>query len=179
MRRMILAAAVGLVLVLANPATAGEIAVSDLVSDGASFAGGEVTVVGELIGDYGRRRNGWTWTQLNGDSYAFAPVVDGGELSGSNIGIGVRIPSEIADALDPPGRYRTVGPIVQLTGIWKYHDPDRQGETYLEVTDLTILERGRPLSESPEWSIYLAGFVLLAIAALVMWQYTRKRDAVG
>ncbi|MEN8040007.1 MAG: hypothetical protein ABFR95_00715, partial [Actinomycetota bacterium] len=132
----------GLLLLVAGPVAAREVAVSDLVSDGARHAGVEVTVVGELIGDYGDRRNGWTWTQLNGDAYATSPVADGGPLHGSNVGIGVRLPSEMAADLDPPGRYRTVGPIVELTGVWKYHDPDRQGETYLEVASIVVVAPG-------------------------------------
>ncbi len=178
MRRTILMFVVWLLLLVADPVAAREAAVSDLVGDGASFAGIEVTVIGELVGDYGARRDGWTWTQLNGDSYAFSPVADGGGLVGSNIGIGVRMPSELAVGLDAPGRYRTVGPIVELTGVWKYHDPDRQGETYLDVMSLVVVESGRSLHDPPSWSVYIVGAVLVMIAGAVMLQYARKRDAV-
>ncbi|MFV1970710.1 MAG: hypothetical protein ACC683_06860 [Acidimicrobiia bacterium] len=178
MRALVTGITVALFVLLASPALAGEVAVSDLVDDGESYSGMEVTVMGELVGDYGNRRDGFTWTQLNGDAYVSAPIADGGALAGSNIGIGVRMATELADGLDPPGRYRTVGPIVELTGTWKYHDPERQGETYLDVTALTVVERGRPLSEAPNWGTYIAGLLLLGAAGLVMWQYTRKRDAV-
>ena len=179
MRRTILMSVVGFLLLVADPVAAREVVVSDLVADGASFAGIEVTVVGELIGDYGARRDGWTWTQLNGDSYAFAPIADGGGLRGSNIGIGVRMPSELAEGLDAPGRYRTVGPIVELTGVWRYHDPVRQGETYLDVTALMVVSAGRPLQEPPGWSVYGVGILLLIIAGVVMWNYAHRRDAVS
>ena len=170
---------VALVLLAAAPAVAAEVTVSDLVVDGASHAGEEVTVVGEFVGDYGNRRTGFTWTQLNGDAYGSAPVADGGELSGANVGIGVRVPSNLASVLDAPGRYRRVGPIVQVTGIWKYHDPDRQGESYLDIGAIVVLEKGRSLSEPPSWVAFALGLILLAISAFVMRSYTRRRDAVA
>lgn len=178
MRRFVAVAVVAVAVLVAAPAIAGEVTVSDLVEDGASHAGEEVIVVGEFIGDYGNRRNGFTWTQLNGDPYGSAPVADGGELSGANVGIGVRMPSDLAFGLDAPGRYRTVGPIVQVTGVWKYHDPDRQGESYLDIAAVEVVEQGRSLSEPPSWIAFGLGLVLLAISAFVMRSYTRRRDAV-
>ena len=179
MRRIIVGSMVVLVGLVMSPVFAGEVAVSDLVAEGESYADMEVTVVGELIGDYGNRRNGFMWTQLNGDSYTSAPLADGGPLAGSNIGIGIRMPTGLADGLDPPGRYRTVGPIVRVTGMWKYHDPVRQGETYLDVASMEIVQRGRTLHESPTWGSYGLGFFFLGIAAFAWWQYTRRRDAVA
>ncbi len=178
MRSLLAAIALMIPVLAATPALAGEVAVADLVADGAAHAGSEVTVVGEFVGDYGHRRGGFTWTQLNGDGYAQAPIVDGGALVGSNVGIGVRMPSALAKGLDAPGRYRTVGPLVRVTGVWKYHDPQRQGETYLDVTAIEIVEPGRVLHEPPQWSAYALGLVLLAIGGVVLLGYRRKRDEV-
>jgi hypothetical protein len=179
MRRLVTGVAAGMLVLLASPAFAGEVAVSELVADGASYAGTEITVVGELIGDYGSRRDGFTWTQLNGDAYAYAPVVGGGALKGANVGIGIRMPTELAQGLDSPGRYRTVGPLVRVTGIWRYHDPVRQGETYLDVSTLDVVEPGRTLRESPVWVSYFLGFAFLGIAGVAWRRYTHKRDAVS
>jgi len=129
-----------------SPALAGQaVTVSDLSLRAEEFAGEEVTVEGELVGDYGQRTDGSMWTQLNGDTYARTPIPDGGVPVGGNIGIGVRMPEGLFTDLDPPGRYWRRGPVVRLTGIWKYHDPDRQGESYLEVHTLTHVEPGRPV----------------------------------
>jgi hypothetical protein len=176
----LLATGIAVVLFVLVPKTAFgvDVTVSDLVADGAAYANIEVTVLGELVGDYGHRRDGFTWTQLNGDGYAHAPVADGGPLVGSNVGIGIRMPTDLADGLDPPGRYRTVGPQVRVTGVWKYHDPVRQGETYLDVVALETIEQGRSLHEPPLWGAFAAGFVLLAATAWIWRRYTRKRDAV-
>ena len=151
--------------------------VSELIADSEALAGSEVTVEGELVGDYGFRQDGWMWTQLNGDDYVHAPIVNGGEPTGGNSGVGVRMPFELGEGLDPPGGYRNRGPIVRVTGVWKHHDPARQGESYLEATSLTVVEPGRPRSQNPQWPAMLVGLGLLA-GSLVLWR-TSRGDQTG
>jgi opacity protein-like surface antigen len=163
------------VMVQVSAAQAVDVDVVVLVEDGASFDGQTVTVTGELIGDYGSRRDGTTWTQLNQDSYAQSPVSEGGALSGSNVGIGVRIPTELMVGLDNPGRYRMVGPTVQVTGTWRFHDPQRSGESFLDVTTLVTVEAGRALTESPNWVSYGVGGLLILGSVLALGARTRAR----
>lgn len=179
MRRWTLWIGVTVLFVGSAPALSAEVSVVDLVEQGARYGGTEVTVVGELIGDYGSRSDGFTWTQLNGDSYVAAPIVDGGELTGSNVGIGIRLPSRIVESLAPPGGYSIVGPIVEITGMWKYHDPQRLGETYLEVTRLVVVERGRELSEQPNWLMYMVGAAMLVAARSMLWSYRKRQATLG
>lgn len=134
--------------------------VAELLKNPEEYAG-EVTVSGELIGDYGFRRDGFMWTQLNDDSYAENEILDDGALTGGNIGVAVRIPDAIAGQLDPPGGYRVRGPVVAVSGIWKYHDPDRGGESYVDVTSLIVVEPGRELVEHPNYLVLVAGGILL------------------
>jgi len=147
---------------------AEEVSVSGLIEMAAELSGQEVTVDGELIGDYGIRDEGWMWTQLNDDLYARHPIREGGPLQGANIGIGIRIPARLAKDLDPPGGYRHRGPLVSVTGTWKYHDAERQGESYLEVSSLVVIESGRGLDEQADWRLVGVGALLLAVAA-VTW----------
>jgi hypothetical protein len=167
-------------LLAAAPASAQQtptpVPVSDLLQDPTGFSG-TITVVGELIGDYGFRSDGSMWTQLNDDSYAAAPVLDGGELTGGNIGVAVRIPQTLAAGLDPPGGYRIRGPVVQVTGTWRYHDPDRLGETYIDVGALAVVEPGRELSESPHPLALGTGVVLIVVALLLRRRKPRRRKA--
>lgn len=171
---------VGMVILVipvgAVPALGIGVTVEDLVERGPELAGLEVTVVGEFVGDYGNRRDGFTWTQINGDSYADTPILEGGPLTGSNVGVGVRFATELTKNLDPPGGYLVVGPIVEVTGIWKYHDPGRSGESYLEVTSLTVVAPGRALSEPPNWIVYGLGMVLLVGAATLMNKHRNARS---
>jgi hypothetical protein len=162
-------------LLLAAPAlAAGEISVEELMEQAADLAGEEVTVEGELVGDYGFRDDGWMWTQLNGDVYVREPIREGGSPHGANTGIGIRMPSELAEGLDPPGRYRSRGPVILATGTWKYHDPERQGESFLGVESLVVVEPGRQLSEEADWRVIVSGALLISGAAAT-W-FARRRE---
>jgi hypothetical protein len=169
---LVLVVAAGLWFACPTPAQGLEVPVRVLLQDPAAFEG-EITLEGELVGDYGFRSDGWVWTQLNDDSYATEPLLEGGSLTGSNIGVGVRIPEELAEGLDPPGGYRTRGPLVRVTGLWRYHDPDRSGESYLEVQQLVVVEPGREIGEGMIVPALLAGMALIFAAAVMWWRRPR------
>jgi LPXTG-motif cell wall-anchored protein len=170
MRRLITLVAIAtfLVAALAQQAVAVDVTAKDLVDNGEAYDGMTVTVVGELIGDYGQRRGGYTWTQLNEDAYVIEPIARGGVPAGGNIGIGVTIPTPLMEGLDAPGRYRQIGPVVSLTGVWKYHDPARHGESFLRVAELTRVRNGEALSEPPDWAALIAGAVLILGGAALL-----------
>lgn len=174
MRRIV---AFGLVFLLAvltpvGVGAASDVNVEDLLADSVGFEGQTIRVVGELIGDYGFRRDGSAWSQLNDDYYATAPLLEGGSLRGSNVGIGIRAPAGLIEDLDPPGDYQHRGPLVRATGTWKYHDEDRGGETYLDVVDIQVLERGTDLNETANPVVLGLGASLLLLA---LWLGYRAR----
>lgn len=156
---------VATLLVVGAPAVAGQVAVADLVVDGARWNGEIVTIEGELVGDF-QRRGEWTWVQLNGDSYADVPAPEGGELTGANVGVAVRIRTDALDVtvLDAPGRYGVRGPIVRVTGEWRHRDEDRGGESYLAASTLELLEGERRFEEPMPWGVLIAGLALLGLA---------------
>ena len=172
--RRALAFVSALAVLLALPATAGAQTVADVVAGSEDFDGRRLTLTGELIGDYGERRDGTVWTQLNGDSYAAAPVAEGGDLTGGNVGIGIQIPGDLADGLDPPGGYRRVGPVVTVTGEWRHHDPGRGGESYLVVTALEVAEPGRSIDVETTWPVPVAALVIVAGAAYLGWRLRQR-----
>ncbi|HVR78097.1 MAG TPA: hypothetical protein VMS99_06845 [Acidimicrobiia bacterium] len=94
---------------------------------------------------------------------------------GANVGIALRVPVELTEALDPPGRYRNRSPVVRVTGMWKYHDSTRPGESYLEVQSLTVTKPGRQLNEDVNWIAVILGALLL-VGAGVIALLTRPRD---
>jgi|GEM_PF-1459406 len=157
---------------LAAPAA---VTVADLLADPTAYAGESVVVRGELVGDFGERSDGTVWTQLNGDPYAEAPLLGGGSLAGANVGIGVRVPAAVWPGFDSPGGYRLRGPVVEATGVWRYHDPARGGESYLDVTGLELVHEPQALEEEMRWLPLLLGFGLLGAAAAVA--VVRKRRA--
>lgn len=164
-RALRIAATAGVLLMVPSTALAAdEVSVQEILEMAAELGGSEVVVEGELVGDYGFRDDGWMWTQLNGDPYVRRPLREGGRPEGANLGIGIRMPLQLASGLDEPGGYRSRGPVVRVTGIWKYHDPTRQGESYLEVMSLEIVEPGRNLEEKANWTSIVTGSLLLAAA---------------
>jgi len=178
MRRVALTGIVIILQVLmpGEARAATDVTVADLLVDGAVYDGQTISVVGELIGDYGFRRDGSAWSQLNGDTYATAPLLEGGRPNGSNVGIGVRVPAAIIEDLDPPGDYHHRGPLVRATGTWRYHDEDRGGETYLDAVNLEVLEQGREFDETAEPAVVAAGASLLVLALWFGYRI-RKRSA--
>lgn len=170
----------GLVVVFATAGAAsagGDVTrVVDIINDSEGYAG-PVIIEGELIGDYGRRSDGTVWTQLNDDAYVYFPTVLGNS-GGANIGIGVRLPAALLEGLADPGGYRERGPVVRLEGIWKYHDPDRGGESYLEASKLTLLEPAIVLEESANLVPAGIGVVLIAVA-IGLGVARRRSDATG
>ena len=135
----------------------------------------QVTLQGELIGDYGTRGDGTVWVQLNDDPYARNPLLDGGGLAGGNRGIGLHGPAGLFADLDPPGRYERRGPVVEVSGEFLYHDPDKGGETYIEVELLTVIQTGRMLGEPSELWAALTGLGLLAVSLGALAAVLRRR----
>ncbi|HSG78614.1 MAG TPA: hypothetical protein VLD62_03465 [Acidimicrobiia bacterium] len=169
-----------LLLLWAAPAGAQEdvVAVADLLADPASFAApavSSITVVGELVGDYGGR-DGHVWTQINDDAYAAAPLLAGGSLAGGNVGIGVRIPDGLFSIArsDTPGGYRHRGPIVRITGAWRHHDPDRGGESYLDAETMELVAHEQPLDEGLRPIPLIVG-VVLGAGGVALWIDDRRR----
>ncbi|WKZ83611.1 MAG: hypothetical protein QY307_05060 [Acidimicrobiia bacterium] len=153
-------------LLAAAPALAGDtVAVTDLLADSAAYDSdlvGEITVRGELVGDF-MRRDVHVWVQINGDPYVDAPLGEGNPVAGSNSGIGARIPNAEFDALgvERPGGYRVRGPIVVATGEWRHHDQERGGESYLEVHSV-VLEAAEREIDDPwrPWAVIVGGLML-------------------
>ena len=185
MRRLALAlvALLGMVLVAAAPAGAGSapyqprVAVADLLADPGAYSGQSIAVRGELVGDFGERRDGTVWTQLNGDPYADAPLLAGGGLAGANLGIGVRFPAEVWPGFDSPGGYRQRGPVVEVIGVWRFHDPDRGGETYLDATGVVLFAAPLALEEGMRWLPLGLGLGFLSAAGALTLAARRRRDA--
>lgn len=150
-----------------------EATVADLLEDPEAYT--HVVVRGELVGDFGVRGDGSVWTQLNADPYGETPIPGGGSPAGANVGIGVRIPAEIWPGFDQPGGYRARGPVVELQGTWRYHDPERGGESYLDVAGLALLEAPLELSEGVRWLPLGLGAGLLLTAGGVALLGRRRR----
>lgn len=158
------------------PAAATPTTSLELDREPEAWDGKVVTLQGELVGDYSIRREG-VWVQLNDDVYVDAPVAGGGELAGANLGVGLRIPLELFDSSwGTPGRYRVRGPIVEVTGTFRFHDPAHLGETFVDVTSLELVEPSRQLpAENVVWPWQVGGGLLVLGAGF--WLLARFRGS--
>jgi hypothetical protein len=178
---LVAAALLGVWLAAAAPCAAleaspGAVTVEQILSAPSAYSGAIVTVRGELVGDFGRRDDGTIWAQLNGDPYAEAPLRAGGSLAGPNLGIGVRVPAGAWPGLDRPGGYRVRGPLVEVTGTWRYHDPGRGGESYLDVTLVVVIAPSLSVEgEGFRWLPLGLGAGLLAAAGALTLASRRRR----
>ncbi len=150
--------------------------VSELDSDPATWNGSEVTVTGEIVGDYSLRDD-IVWFQLNDDPYAATPLGESGLLEGGNVGIGVRIArADWSSDWGEPGRYGQRGPIVEVTGTFLHNSAADQGETFIAGSEIRLLEAARPIenAQAPVGRAIVGG--ILAIAGLALyWQGRRPR----
>jgi hypothetical protein len=175
MRRILLAAVI--LLVPALPAAARTVQVSDLDTDPARYAGQEVTIRGEIVGDYGIRSD-VVWVQVNDDPYVDRPFREHAELAGGNVGIGVRIPAALFhESWGTPGGYLVRGPIVLVTGTFRYNDPSTGGETFVDASVIDLVEASRPIDQ-PDGPLPLTvGITTLVLGgitfALARWRWTR------
>jgi len=134
-----------------------------------------VRVKGEIVGDYGRRP-AVVWVQVNDGPYIDDPLVETGTLHGSNTGVGVRIPNDLFDdSWGAPGGYRTRGPVIEVTGVFRYADDETGGDTFIDAHDIQLIEPSRPLAvPAPDWQ--LVGVSLVAIAGgVALWGRARWR----
>lgn len=150
------------------------VSVTDLEERPQAYDGRSVTVRGELVGDYGVRRDA-IWVQLNDDPYVERPLGETGDLRGGNVALGVRLPSTALALLEqhPPGRYGRRGPIVEVAGVFRYHDPALGGETYLDASELRLVEPARPIDAPVRRWPAVAGAALLGLAVVLAVQVRR------
>ena len=142
--------------------------VVDILASPREYADTEVVLRGELVGDFSRRGT-FVWAQLNDDGYVDAPLEEQG-LTGTNTGIGVRIPADLFDSdWGEPGRYDTRGPVVEITGVFRYQDPERSGETYIDASVVRLIASARSVDTgSGGWPLVVGGVMtVLGVGLLI------------
>jgi hypothetical protein len=160
---------------LAQPAAAGEVSIAELDAEAPSWSGMEVTIEGEIVGDYSIRGDEM-WVQVNDDAYADEPLIETGRLAGGNVGMGVRIPTEVFSTdWGVPGGYHTRGPVVRVTGTFRYADPATGGDTFVDATSVVLVEPARPLEPPAAEMGLLAGAVAMMALGAGMWGRARWR----
>lgn len=162
-------------IAFALPAAATEVSAGELDAAPDGWNGLEVTVVGEVVGDYSVRKE-WVWVQLNDDPYVSEPLSESGRLQGANVSVGVRLPSDLfSETWGPPGSYRVRGPVLAVTGVFRYADPATGGETFVDATEVELLEPALALEAPPsEMGLLFAAVAMMAFGG-GLWGRARWR----
>lgn len=112
---------------------------SSLLADPGIYDQHVVTIVGEIVGDYGERGD-VIWVQVNDDPYVDRPLAQWGRLAGGNNGISVRLEDVSLEDFGPPGGHGVRGPVVQVTGVFHHIDPERGGLIFIEAADVVLVD---------------------------------------
>jgi hypothetical protein len=56
-----------------------------------------------------------------------------------------------------------------MTGVWRFHDEARQGESYFEAAALIVVRDGRQLTQDQNWLTILLGAGLI-LTSTVVWR---------
>lgn len=171
--RTLLLGLVGILATLPLQAGASPVSVTDLDTDPITWDDQTVTITGEIVGDYGRRPN-VVWVQVNDDGYVEAPLIETGRRAGTNTGLGVRIPKALfEESWGSPGGYRTRGPIVEVTGTFRYADTETGGDTFIDATSIELISAARPLDLKPT-DFRLVAISLVGVAGgIALWGRAR------
>lgn len=165
---------VGTTLIPGLPAGASTpVDVSELLAEADVYDLMQVTVVGEIVGDYGDRGE-IVWVQLNDDAYTHQPPGSARQLAGTNIGISVRLSGVSVEDFGSPGGHSLRGPIVEVTGVFRNLHPELGGLTFIDATDVVLVERSVATPEAgPDLTASIIGTILTVGGLLALAQ---RRD---
>jgi hypothetical protein len=165
---------VALAVLAASPAAASTtVPVAELLVEADAYDLKQVTVVGEIVGDYGDRGE-FVWVQLNDDAYAHRPPGQDRQLAGTNIGISVRLSGVSLGDFGSPGGHGVRGPLVEVTGIFRNLHPELGGLTFIDATSVVLIEPSVTIAEQgPDLVALIIGSLLTAAGLLAL---AHRRD---
>lgn len=136
-----------------------------------TWDGRTVRYRGEVVGAVLHRRAG-AWVQLNDDVYGdeAGPLPAHRDYRGGNAGVGVFLPSELAETITFVGGAQAQGDVLEVTGTFHRVDPSSREVGVLVVSSGRVVEPGEvfvdpPLNDRRNVAVVLAALALGAIAA--------------
>ena len=94
------------------------------------------------------RRADGAWVQLNDDVYADdarGPLPAHRDYAGGNAGVGVFIPTGLAEDVETVGGPQFRGDVLEVTGEFRRIDHERREVAVIIAADGEVVQRGRPI----------------------------------
>lgn len=158
------------------PTTGGRITSSQVIDCPAAFDGRRASYTGEVIGDL-LHRDGGAWVLVNDDAYALTigPLPGHSVHRGTNSGLTVWLPGELADRITGLGQPNQRGDIIHVEGHVLRTDPDDGGGLTLRADRLEVLAPAQRVNEPLHWPQAILAFTSLATAIALATVRRRSR----
>lgn len=139
---------------------------ADVVECPDLFDGRPVIYVGEVVGDVLHRDDG-AWVLMNDDAYALSegPITAHGRHLGTNAGLSVWLPGQLADLPDEPGRAGRRGDVLEVRGIVRRTDPEDGGGLTVRAVQARVLAEAVTVDDPVNRPLAVAAVVMAALAA--------------
>ena len=139
-----------------------DISLNQLFDNPTMYNGQKVVVTGEVVGDIMSEGEGF-WINIK-DSNSF---------------IGVFIQDVDRAKITKLGRYRIIGDIVRITGIYNEHCTQHFGENDINAENLEIIQPGEATEETIDFEKIVISFVLGIITILFLIHSHRMAGLQG
>ena len=139
-----------LCLLFSYPAAAleEEISSARLIDRAKAYDKPEIIYSGEVIGDI-----------LHASNHVWLNVSDGSNA------LGVWVSSDLASAIEVPGRYKQQGDTIRMLGTFYRACTEHGGDMDLHADSVTLVSRGYPVSHEVQgWKVWLAVFLSIGAA---------------
>lgn len=149
----------------------------ELIENSEEYNRRRVVYTGEIVVEV-LDRGDYSWITVNDDLYGKRPLHEYQELKGGNTGIGVYCRSDMLEDVNFVGSHRTLGDVIQVTGVFYQASPQHGGDLMIEAEEITVVREGRHIVSRRGVRGELLVAFILALVSLVLgfaWFSLRKR----
>jgi len=129
-----------------------------------SYDGQRVRFRGEVVGALLHRETG-VWIQLNDDVYAelIGPLPAHRDYRGGNAGVGVMLPTQLAEQIDFVGGPQTRGDVIEVEGTFHRVDPSDE-VAVIRADTARLTTSGEPFPDPVQTDRLVAAFLAVLLS---------------
>ncbi len=152
------------ICLIASPVSADTaIAINDLISNGTTYDGTQVTVQGEALGE-AMQRGDYSWVNIS---------------DGTNA-IGIWMKTEDARRITYYGDYKKIGDTIEVTGTFYLNCAQHGGDVDIHCTAMRIVSQGHLSSETISGTkIAIAAILFLLVCGLFGIYFRMRKNGAS